>query len=343
MERLIKRIIPALLTVIAITVSGCSFENVVLTTGFDRTELMRINDTSTYLPEFMLYLTTVQNQYEEIYGADVWNQEYGLESLESRVKDKVIAELAQVKVMNLMAADYGLSFNETETAKIETIATGFFDSLTETEKEKLGLTYEIVLKAYTEYMMARNVYEYIIKDVNPEISDDEARTVTIQQIFVKTYNVDSTGKKVPYSDRARKEAKEKIEMALELAKETDASFESVQAKYNEGSETVRTFGRGEVEPEVEEISFNLSTNEISDIVENSDGFYIVRCISNFEVEETQLNKVSLLKVQKEQVFEDTYNKYLDSITKSLNTELFNETVMLHDPNIVTSDFFDRID
>lgn len=342
MERLIKRIVPVMLILIMIFSSGCSFENVVITTDFDRTELMRINDTSTYLPEYMLYLTTVQNQYERIYGQDVWSQEYGSVSLESRVKDKVIAELAQVKVMNLMAADYGLSFTDEEHSAIEKVASEFFNSLTETEKEKLGLTYEICLNAYLEYAMAKNVYEYIIKDVNPEISDDEARTVTIQQIFVKTYNEGADGKKVPYSERSRKEAREKIEMALELSGEEGSSFESIQAKYNEGSETVRTFGRGVVEPEIEEVSFNLSTNQISDIVETADGFYILKCISNFEIEETQVNKITLLNMQKEQVFEDTYNKYLESITKSLNSDLFEATVMLHDPEIKTSDFFERI-
>ena len=33
----------------------------------------------------------------------------------------------------------------------------------------------------------RQVYEYIIKDINPEISDDEARTITVDYILIKTY------------------------------------------------------------------------------------------------------------------------------------------------------------
>jgi len=342
MERIIRRTVPVLLALCMLFLTACEPRNLVITTGFDKTELMRINDTSTYLPEFMLYLTTVQNQYEEIYGEDIWNQQYGSESLEQRVKDKVIAELAQVKVMNLMAAEYGLSFTEKEQADIEVCARGFYDSLTDTEKEKLMLTYEICLKAYEEYAMARNLYEFVIKDVNPEISDDEARTVTVLQIFIKTYSEDSGNKRIEYSDRAKKEALEKAQMALELAGEKDASFESIQAKYSESEDTVLTFARGVVEPAIEEAAFNLSKNEISPIIETSDGYYILKCISDFEIEETQNNKTVLLSEQKEKVFEETYNKYLESINKSLNETLFDKTVMLHDPEITTSDFFERM-
>lgn len=344
MERLIKRfIIPLLLSCILIMTAGCNVKNLVLTTDFDRTELMRINGTSTYLPELMLYLTTVQNQYEAIYGEDIWKQTYGNESLEKRVKEKVIAELAQVKVMNLMAVDYGISFSERELADLEACATGYYESLTDTEKEQLGLTYEICLQAYKEYAMARNVYDFVIKDVNPEISDDEARTVTVLQIFIKTYSEGTKGERIGYSDRALKEAYEKAALVLELAGEKDVSFESIQAKYNESDEAVLTFGRGDVLQELEEVAFNLSKDEVSDIVETADGYYVFKCISDFEIEATQKNKEVLLTKQKEKVFEETYNSYLLSITKSLNQTLFDEVKMLHDPEIKTSDFFERID
>ncbi len=36
---------------------------------------------------------------------------------------------------------------------------------------------------YREYAMADKVYQLIIQDINPEISDDEARKITVQQIL----------------------------------------------------------------------------------------------------------------------------------------------------------------
>lgn len=340
MERIARSIISLTLTVILIAVTGCSSRNLVITTGFDKTELMRINDTSTFLPEYMLYLTTVQNQYEQVYGEDLWGQEYGAESLETRVKDKVIAELAQVKVMNLMAMDYGLSFSQSEEEKITRLSDKFYESLNEDEIEVIKLTPEICRQACAEYAMARKVYEFIIKDVNPEISDDEARTVTILQIFIKNYTEDAAGRHVPYSDRMLQEAKEKVSLAYSLTGEKDASFESIQAKFNEGEETVRTIARGALDKPLEEAVFNLSNGEVSEVIETEDGYYILKCISDFDIDETQKNKVKLLEAEKEQVFDDTYNRYLASITKSLNQNLYDSITLIHNDNVKTMDFFE---
>lgn len=42
---------------------------------------------------------------------------------------------------------------------------------------------------YREYALADKVYTFIIKDINPEVSDDEARTITVRQILIMTYSV----------------------------------------------------------------------------------------------------------------------------------------------------------
>ena len=59
---------------------------------------------------------------------------------------------------------------------------------------------------YEEYALAGKVYEYLIADINPEISDDEARTITVQDILIKTYSLNENGERVPYSTQAKQEA-----------------------------------------------------------------------------------------------------------------------------------------
>ena len=53
--------------------------------------------------------------------------------------------------------------------------------------EAMGATEEIVENLYREYAMADKVYQLIIQDINPEISDDEARKITVQQIFLQQH------------------------------------------------------------------------------------------------------------------------------------------------------------
>ena len=68
-------------------------------------------------------------------------------------------------------------------AKVVQAAQEYYSSLNDTEIEAMGATEEIVENLYREYAMADKVYQLIIQDINPEISDDEARKITVQQIF----------------------------------------------------------------------------------------------------------------------------------------------------------------
>ena len=55
---------------------GCgSFDisntKVVLTTGFDKDEVFRIEEISCSIPEIMVYLTNIQKRYEKVYGDEI--------------------------------------------------------------------------------------------------------------------------------------------------------------------------------------------------------------------------------------------------------------------------------
>lgn len=323
-----------------LSLSGCSDREIIITTAFDSKELMRINDTSCYLPEMMLYLTTVQNRYEAVYNDKLWEEQKDGKSLEDMVKDMVLAKVAQVKVMNLMAESYNLSLTEAEEKHVYETASAFYESLNETERELIGVNEADVYRIYTEYAMADKVYDYVIRDINPEISDDEARTISVQQILIKTYGLDSDGRVVDYSDRMKKEALEKANMVRELAVLGESSFESLASKFNEGEQMTYTFTRGELSESFEEAAFSLDKDEISEVVETEFGYHIIKCISDFDLEETQLNKIEILEKRREEVFDETYDEFLTTLTKTLNEKLYDSITMIHDENVTTTSFFD---
>lgn len=342
MRRIISKSVNIILAVFffACALGGCTKKEIIITTGFAPTELMRINDKTCFLPEMMLYLVTIQNQYEEVYGQELWTQEDNGVSLETKVKDMVLAKIAQVKVMNLMAESYELSLSEDEERMVNAVSEKFYNSLNDREKELIGVTKEDILKIYTEYALADKVYEYVIRDVNPEISDDEARTITVQQILIKTYALDSDGNRIELTERAKTEAYEKARMVRELSLSGEDSFESLAFKYNEGDEMTYSFKRGEMAPSFEEAAFSLDLNEISDVVETEYGYHILKCVSDFDVNETQNNKVEILKKRKEEVFDKTYDEFLKGLQKTLNEKLYDSIKMIHDPAVTTKDFFD---
>lgn len=52
----------------------------------------------------------------------------------------------------------------------------------------------------------------------------------------------------------------------------------------------------------------MDEGDISEVVESSDGYYIVKCISTMDYEATQKNKVVLAKQRKQEAFSKAYNE-----------------------------------
>ena len=87
----------------------------------------------------------------------------------------VLARLAQIKTMNLLAESRQVTLSEEEEAAVLSAAETYFSSLNDTEVEKLGLTEKKTQDMYREYALANKIYDLIIQDTDPEISDDGSK------------------------------------------------------------------------------------------------------------------------------------------------------------------------
>ena len=339
-----RRMAAALLTVLLLLLSGCmdslKGSKVVLTTGFEKNEVFRIEDMSCTLPEAMVYLVNTKNRYESVYGREIWNVSLDGVTLEENIKETVLAQLAQQKTMNLLARQNGVALSEEEEARVMQAAETYFRSLGEEEKSTLQITVKDVEELYREYALARKVYQYIIKDINPEISDDEARTITVQYIYFRTCVLDGTGKKIEYSEEEKQEILRKAEEVRFQLKNEEADFEELILKYSDSEEGTCSFGKGEKDQAFEDAAFNLETDEISDIVETPDGYYLIKCISTFNHTETDANKVKIVEKRREEVFGQEYEDFVAALTRNLNEDLWQSVSLAGTENITTSDFFD---
>lgn len=340
-----KRVVLVFLCcLILFTFEGCkkgdADTKLVLTTGFKKNEIFRIETMSGTLPEVMVYLTNAQDQYESVYGKEIWNTDLNGITLEENVKETVLAQLAQIKTMNLLARQHNVTLSDAEMELVRAAAAQYFDSLNNAEIEAMQVTEETIETLYAEFALANKVYEYIIKDINPEISDDEARTITVQHILIKTYALDGTGKKIDFSDAAKREARQRAEDILALAHEEDSDFEDLVITYSEGEKGTWSFGKGELEKGFEDVAFNLETGEISGIIETEYGFHILKCISTFNREETDANKVKIVEKRREEVFGQEYDVFVESLTRTLNEELWNSVSLIKNDEVKTCDFFD---
>lgn len=311
----------------------------VLTTGFRDHEIFRIESMSCTLPEVMVYLINLQNQYESVYGSEIWDTRISGITLEESVKETVLAQLAQIKSMNLLAQRHKVALETRELEKVQAAAAAYYESLNEAEKEAMGATEETIYNLYAEFALANKVYDYIIKDINPEISDDEARTIIVQHILIKTYAVDGTGAKIEYSESAKADALEQAQEILKSAQQEDSDFEELVLAYSEDSQKTLSFGKGEMDEAFEKAAFNLEKGEVSDIVETQFGYHIIKCISTFDRQETDANKIKIIEKRREEVFGEEYDVFVNSLTRTMNEELWSTVHFADGEGINTKEFF----
>ena len=327
-----------------VLITGCSADTlgrkVVFTTGFSDNEVFRIEDVSCSLTETMVYLVNMQNGYEATFGSEIWRQQTDSGTVEDRLKESVLAKVAQIKVMNLLASENGIELDESELEKAKSAAEEYYETLSDSDKEAMNnVTVSDLAQIMAEQALANKLYDYIIRDINPEISDDEARTITVEQIFVKTYNLDQSGNKVPFEEKDKARAHDRIREAF-IKLMNGGDFDEVLEQYNEADEGTISFGKGEMDSAYETAAFNLGTDEVSGIVETRDGYVIIKCISTFNREETETNKVKIMEQRKREVFGKEYDAFVETLTKELNSKLWYRVSLMTDSDATSSKLMD---
>ena len=313
---------------------------VIFTTGFGKDEVFRIDNASCSREEMMVYLTNTQNQYENVYGPEIWNTSLDGVTLEENVKDTMLAKIAQIKTMNLLAEEKEITLDETEEETVTHAAEEYFRSLNETEIEKMGVSLDTIRQLYREHLIADKVYQEIIRDVNPEISDDEARTITVQHILIRTVMSDGTGNSIPYSDEEKQAAFAKACEVRSLAVDGEHDFAELASEYSDDTNLTYSFGKGEMDAAFEEAAFQLGTDEVSNVVESAKGYHIIKCISTFNREETDANKLEIVEERRREVFGQEYDAFVDTLARKLNQKVWDEITLIHDDGVTTSGFFD---
>ena len=129
-------------------------------------------------------LMNYQKEYSNLYGIDMWEHDYGQEqSLEDYIKDLTLAQMAQVYTLDVIASEKGVTLSEDEQKKVAEAARTYLDGLEDTERDYIGLSEKKAKKLYERYVLAEKLYETLKKEVNQEVSDDEARVMKFKQIY----------------------------------------------------------------------------------------------------------------------------------------------------------------
>ena len=337
----LKKVFAVVMTACCILVfTACGDSKVIFTTGLGHDDVFKIENVRADRTEFLIFLTNIANKYEQVYGEELWvlQEEDGTTMLD-KCKRLALAQLAQVKAMKLLAEENEVALTKEEEALAQTAALQYMGTLSADEKEALGIKEDgVISQLYCEKLLADKLYAYLIRDVNPEISDDEARIITVQHILLKTYTIDENGNHQELDAAARSKILEKAEEIREEALDGE-SFDTLISKYSEDSKSTYSFGIGDMEESFEQAAYAMAKDEISEVVHTSHGYHIIKCVSTLDREQTDLNKEKLLVSRKQEVFGNTYNQFIDTLKKQENTELIDALSLLDSNSVDSAEFF----
>lgn len=284
--------------------------------------VFQINDYKCSLKLAKLYLCNYRNLYGSAYGMDLWQYDFGEESLEQYVKDVTIQELSRIACMDLLAEEQEMRLTDAESDLAKKAAKEYFASLSDAEKSYMDVHESDIQEAYASYALAEKLYRTLTEGIDEEVSDDEARVIRVQQIYVTDAGI-------------AKEVQKKLK--------DGEDFAAVAGTYNEKSKIETTVARGDYPQDVENIAFNLDNDTCSEMIETEDGFYFIKCLNKLEEQLTEENKSNIrIKREKEQ-FEDAYQSFVDSAAFEMNDSLWKEITLEDTSDITTDSFFDVYD
>lgn len=317
-------ILVVLVSLLSGVLSGCSIGNtqvIIDLNNVGRNDVFSINGTDCTKDEARLYLCNYQNIYGSAYGLDLWQYDYssmGVEvTLEDYVKELTIAELSNVICMNQLAEELEITLTDEEEKLVSQATDEYYKSLSREELRYMGIDKMELREIYERYAIAQKLFTTLTEGVNEEVSDDEARVIRIQQIYVKS---------------------EEVAKVVQQRLRSGSGFDVVASSFNEADVIERNLTRGEYAKEVDDVAFNLDDGEESGMIVTEDGYYFIKCLDKYVEELTESNKENIILQRRQEQFDDVFYEFINNSTFELNEKVW-EGVKVDTSGAITTDSF----
>lgn len=290
-----KIIIKMLIFLICFLISGCQREV---------PSVLEVRDTTYYsLAEAMIIVATERNRYAALYTNEIWGVKLadGDTTFETYLLGQIQTFLRDIRVMNLLAQQQEIEVAEIEEEQLRRLAETYYNGLSDADKSYIKCDRADVYHMYREYLLANKVVSQLTKDVDLEVSDNEAKVIEIRQIVLDN--------------------QESAAAVWELLKGENADFKATAQSHSIDNQIERQLGRGEEGEVYEAAAFSLAAGEISEIIEQDGKYYILQCVSDYEQDATQKRKEEIYIAKKNVVFRKLYEQFVED-----NPVEFKETI-----------------
>ena len=290
--------------------------------------LFSYDGTDVTLKKAWIYGKMTAAQYESYYtsyfGENFGTMDMGTDdegnatTFEDYVKEQVVTQIKQVIVLNNKAEEVECSLTDEDKEQCAEYAKAFAED--ESGKAILaecGATEEDMQEIYEENALASKVQEYMIKDTDTNVSDDEARKTTISRVVFATTKTDDDGNTVDMTDDEKAQVLATAQAAQEELKAGKSIADIAEAQ--EYTNIDETFAAGESEEgeAFEKMLAGMKDGDITQEVQECDNGYVIAQLTAYtDADATAENKETIIAERQQEKFKEVYDEW----TKDLEAE-----------------------
>jgi foldase protein PrsA len=284
--------------------------------------LMTIDGKKYNLKDLSYYFYSVEANYDycdQLLGGSYWDSTYDEDTgttIREQAKQDAIDQSLKYEILykEAVSQDYKLTDDEKSTIKsnVESLLSG---QITSDVVEKNHFTKSYLTKMLGKITLAERYKDDEIDklDIDDEgikdgISYDDYRQYDIEYIFISTQTTDEDSNTVDLSDEEKADAYDKISAIYDTAKTTEdwstmIDSEDSDLTYEESSFVVNDSTFSE---DFEAMMEKMENNEVSEIYEDTTGYYIVRMVDNKSTEAYDNAVESAISTAEEEAFTELY-------------------------------------
>lgn len=285
-----------------------------------------------YLDEAWTYAkiaqATYENAYASMFGEEMWTMQVSVDEagnpvdFQQMVKGSVISQIKQVIILVNKAEELGVSLTAEEKADAKEAAKLFCDKAQgKAILEECGADKALIEKIYTENALASKVQKEAVKDVDKNVSDDEARQTSVFKLVFGLSKTDDQGKTVAMTDAEKAEQLAKAEDALAQIQAGTATIEKLAETLSLTATAKETYGAGEslAGEEFETVMASLKDGDIAqEVIETKDSYIVAKLVAYTDKDATAAEKENIIAQREYDLFVKTYEEWSKELEAAWN-------------------------